>query len=502
MSGFSQGFSLGTVGNIPPSIYRNHASLEVHTDFVETKLKKELHLGRIKGPYDTPPLPNFKSSPLGVVPKKEPNSYRLIHDLSFGPENTAVNHFIPFENSTVTLETFDDVVSLVLKAGRDCLLCKADIEDAFSILPMSPLDYHKLGFSFKGKFYFSRVLPMGASSSVQIFESFSKALQWILQTKYGIKFVSHIIDDFIFVGSKNSSEVSTSLQNFFQVCTELGIPIKHSKTALPTTCAIIHGIELDTHSMEARLPQDKLSVLNSLLSDNLRRKKIKLRELQSLLGHLNFACKAIRPGRCFLRRLYDLSVGHMNPEHRIKLNSEARADLKVWASFIKDYNGRTLLSDQQFLSSDTLQLYSDAAGSIGFACMYRNEWACGLFTDEVKKIHINTLELYPITLAVCLFGKLWQNRNILFMCDNQCIVHCLNKQTSKNKIIMKLIRKIVLQSLKFNFCFASKYISSKNNFVLDKLSRFQIVEARKVAPHMNPDPHPIPDELLPQNILL
>ena len=118
---------MGTVGILPSSIFPNHATLEVHAEFVETNLKKELQLGCINGPYDIPPPPNFNSSPLGVVFKKEPDSYRLIHDLSFGPGNTAVDHFILVENSTVTLETFDDVVSLVLKAGRDSLLCKADI---------------------------------------------------------------------------------------------------------------------------------------------------------------------------------------------------------------------------------------------------------------------------------------------------------------------------------------------------------------------------------------
>jgi hypothetical protein len=49
-------------------------------------------------------------------------------------------------------------------------------------------------------FYFDRCLPMGASSSCQIFEKFSCAIQWIMQTKYHAAGMSHIIDDFLFVG--------------------------------------------------------------------------------------------------------------------------------------------------------------------------------------------------------------------------------------------------------------------------------------------------------------
>ena len=84
--------------------------------FVDEKLKTELALVRIKGPYAYPLLPNFKFSPLGVGPKKDHNSFRLIHDLSFGP---------------VTLETFDDDALMVIPAGKGCLLSKGYIVTIF-----------------------------------------------------------------------------------------------------------------------------------------------------------------------------------------------------------------------------------------------------------------------------------------------------------------------------------------------------------------------------------
>lgn len=38
-------------------------------------------------------------------------------------------------------------------------------------------------------------------------------------------------------------------------------------------------------------------------------KKVTLRQLQSLLGKLNFACRAVVPGRAFCRWLIDATVG-------------------------------------------------------------------------------------------------------------------------------------------------------------------------------------------------
>ncbi len=100
---------------------------------------------------------------------------------------------------------------------------------------------------------------------LHIFESFATALQWILQTKMQVRGVSHIIDDFIFVGRANTPECGVSLQRFMDLCGELGVPIKHIKTVLPTSCAQVHGLELDTKLMEARLPRDKLEHLKVML---------------------------------------------------------------------------------------------------------------------------------------------------------------------------------------------------------------------------------------------
>lgn len=65
-----------------------------------------------------------------------------------------------------------------------------------------------------------------------------------------------------------------------------------------------------------------------------KKKKIKLRDLQSLIGLLNFACYVVVPGRAFLRRLINLTKGVIKPYHKIRLNKQDRLDLKAWADFI------------------------------------------------------------------------------------------------------------------------------------------------------------------------
>ena len=213
--GFESGFRINSSIDTDPrkGLYENHKSVNDNLSIVQTKLDKEKALGRIAGPCQNPPLYNMVVSPLGLVPKREPGYFRLIHDLSYPKENSVNAHIAP-EFSSVSFEMLDDCISIMLELGKGCLVAKADIKDAFRIISISPLHYRLLGFKFKGQFYFDMCLPMGCSTSCQTFESFSQAVQWICVHKANILHISHIIDDFIFFG-KTISRCQLYLDRFF-----------------------------------------------------------------------------------------------------------------------------------------------------------------------------------------------------------------------------------------------------------------------------------------------
>ena len=168
-----------------------------------------------------------------------------------------------------------------------------------------------------------------------------------------------------FVGEENINKCSVALNTFLTLSKTLGVPIKDEKTQLPTTCITIYCIEIDSWAMVARLPKDKIAKSLGLLSIFKVKKRKLFFENYSLTGLLNFACSVVVPGRAFLRRLLDLTIGHSCPHYRITLNSEARADLRAWFDFIFNYNGKSCFLFQKWVSSESLKLYSDAAGIHG-----------------------------------------------------------------------------------------------------------------------------------------
>ena len=108
------------------------------------------------------------------------------------------------------------------------------------------------------------------------------------------------------------------------MCKYLGVPIAPEKTVGPSTILTFAGIELDTNAMEARLPADKILKTRSILFEFLCRRKATLKEVQSLIGLLNFACTVVPPGRAFLRRLIDLTKGVHAPFYRIRLTRSVK----------------------------------------------------------------------------------------------------------------------------------------------------------------------------------
>ncbi|XP_068721411.1 uncharacterized protein [Montipora capricornis] len=378
-------------------------------------------------------------------------------------------------------------------------MAKTDIKNAFRIIPIRPEDYGLLGMQWRDLYYYDRCMPMGCSSSCLTFETFSTAVEWIAHSKLNISYILHLLDDFLLI-APSMQLCQMQLDLFLSLCSYLGIPMAPEKTFGPVTTLSFAGIELDSVLLEARLPSDKLDKCRSLISEFLQRKKVTLKEVQSLTGLLNFACSVVRPGRAFLRRLIDRTVGIRSPEHRIRLNKEVKQDLKLWLSFLSNFNGRSFFLEEHWLSSTKLNLFTDASGSLGFGAIFGSHWCYGKWPPGWVQKNIAFLEFYPIVLSLHLWGEAMCNQCILFFTDNESLVHVINKQSCKDKSLMVFVRKLVSICLHYNIVFKAKHISGVRNKLADALSRLQVHTFTQLAPaYMDPLPTEVPQYLQPQS---
>lgn len=497
-NGIEHGFRIGFSDNEIElrSARSNMLSAIEHSQIVTDYIKGELasqHLLRV-GPVSSHKLPIVQLSPLGVIPKKgRPNCWRLIMDLS-APQAHSVNDGIAKELCSLHYSSLDDAAAKVSELGPGALLAKMDIRQAYRNIPVAPEDKPLLGLQWNGQIYIDQVLPFGLRSAPMIFSAIADALLWIMLKK-GVSWGIHYIDDFLTIGAPYSEECARNTQIMQSVCDEAGLPIEPSKSLGPTTSLVFLGILIDSEKGELRLPQEKLTQLQDMISQWRGRKACRKRELLSLIGSLSHACKVVRSGRTFLRRLIDLSTKAVRLDHFIRLNEEARADLEWWYQFISPWNGVSLLSSLT-TQSPAASIYSDASGSWGCGAICRADWFQLKWDSRAEHYHISIKELIPIVIATAIWGQHFKGKALHILSDNSAAVAAVNNQTSAVKEMAHLLRCLSFITARFQLHISASHIPGRHNEMADALSRNNITMFHSLCPQAAKAPSLVPNELI------
>lgn len=460
---------------------------------VRLLLSKELDKGFLFGPFISIPFKDYRINPLGLAEHKYSKKKRLIVDMS-APHNNgdhpSLNSLIDKETHSLQYVRIDDAIELIRKLGPGSLLVKTDISDAFKLIPIRPDLWPFHGVSWENRYYFYSRLVFGSRSSPKIFDNLSIAICWITQHVYHIENVLHLLDDFLVV-IPTSTDAHLIKEKFLSIFHSLRVPIAQHKTEGPATCLEYLGIILDSEKMEARLPRQKtLRILDTIEAFTSRRTCTK-RELLSLLGHMSFAGKVVRPGRSFISHLISLSTSVEKLHHHVTLTADVRADLNMWADFLRNWNGASFFIDANITLAADLTIFTDATPS-SYGGFFKSQWFQGLFPPDFfhEQQSMALCELYPIVLAAALWGSNWANKRILFYCDNLSTVNIISKGRSKVPSIMKLMRRLTFLSCVHNFVIHAKHIPGVENDIADSISRFQMDKFFRLAPQSDRDPMP------------
>lgn len=496
VKGFTSGFELGHYNNpIGNNVKQPKLSPDLHLILME-KINNEVTLGRIKGPFYYPPFQNFQISPVTIREKSTPGKYRLLHNLSYPYDESSINNNITENHKTVKYSNIKDAIKCLNFLGPGTFTAKSDIKDAFRLIPIRQEDHPKLGIHVNNSYYYDTTLPMGSSSSCQLFELFSTALHHIVQFFMPHCHLIHYIDDFFFM-AKNKLLCDIGIQIFKDICNDIGVPLAPGKTTSPSLSTSFLGIQLDTACMCAKLPEDKLIHYTEEVKVVIKKRSITKHSLQSLIGKLSFASSVV-PARAFLRRMITFMSRATHPHHYITINKTLKSDLLTWLTFLENYNGITYFRALGSVNSDTLYMGSDAS-KMGFGCTFLKHWIQGKYSGIWREKDITTLELYPIYLMMALFGRLIKNSNIIFYCDNMAIVHIINSQSTKHPFMMSIVRSLVLILVEHNINLTCRHIPGKINHICDRLSRFQDAVPLLKEQSMSLTPTEIPTYLLPQH---
>ncbi|CAF1277097.1 unnamed protein product [Didymodactylos carnosus] len=259
------------------------------------------------------------------------------------------------------------------------------------------------------------------------------------------------------------------------------------------------GLILDTIRFQIIVPDEKKLRIIESIESVLHKRIINKRQLFSLLGHLQFAMRAILPGRWFLSFLITLSTSVKQLFHNVTVGQECKNDLMMWFKFPQLWNGVSFFMQPSLTLVSDLDLYTDAVTSLGFGIVYGNKWRYDSCSNApLQEYFVNPkpsiayLELYSAVVASLLWGKEWSSKRTLFHSDNTATVQIINKGRSRCPAIMKVMRHLTLQAAKCNFYVRARYVPGKHNVLADPFSCLKIQKFKALLPTADEFPVPVP----------
>ena len=275
----------------------NNASALAHPNELSAALDLEVARGHTAGPFPAPPTAPFRCNPLGARVKPD-GSVRIILDLS-QPDGGSVNAFIDPDRFSLQYTTMDQAIAALFAAGpHGALMAKADLKHAFRLIPVRPSQWWLLGFCWDNRYFFDVRLPFGLRSACGIFNDLALVLRDAVSFHSNNPQVFHYLDDFFFSPS-TSPLCAASYHAFLSLCEEGGLPVAQDKCQPPSTRMELLGCVLDTTRLTISLPDRQVGDIVAALRSVRRSRKVRQRELLSLLGKLVHAAKCIPAGRSF-----------------------------------------------------------------------------------------------------------------------------------------------------------------------------------------------------------
>ena len=135
-------------------------------------------------------------------------------------------------------------------------------------------------------------------------------------------------------------------------------------------------------------------------------------------------------------------------------------------------------------------IYKDVSGSWGCGAFMSGQWLQWEWPGEWVLQGIMAKELVPIVLSCIVWGPQLTKQPVLILCDNLSLVNAINKGSSKDLMVMQLLRSLWFFTAYFDILLVANHIPGVCNTTADQLSRNQMITFFTMNPHASRVPTP------------
>ena len=515
--------------DLPPCHVKNVQSAKKNSTLVTDSIATWVKKGFVRGPFDYPPLPRFRSNCLMAIEQHE--KLRLVLNVSL-PENQSFNSNIEdVKLEKVRMSSARLFGYSVKKCGRNAVFSKFDLCDAYKNVKCPTTDYRLQGFEWLGKFFFENRQIFGARSSVTNFDIVGNTIQCIAICLCTIlsELVHRQLDDVPVVSPANKNWCKEFSDCYSSLCKQLNIQIasdcpKFEKAFSNVTAGKVLGIWFDSSDLSWSLPKEKKDRAIAAICKSLT-EEVDLLSMQKLVGRLN-DISLMCPFLLGFKRpiIDDLRTLQNEKLDAIRISEQSKKDLLVWLGFLTDpldalpiprepsgptVTRKSFISDAAGQAANCHAKTGPGVASVGFdengkfIFAQRITWPIDMISKCIdgKGVRMGdkstTLEMIGLLLPWLSMPKKLKNQHVVFEVDNIACVHGWENRSLKGEIMASIIiRSILLISSFLGSSVHVFHVPRKSNWeslVVDRMSRLDTMNSfdqdlLKSFSYMSPGP--------------
>ena len=205
---------------------------------------------------------------------------------------------------------------------------KIDLAHYFCQLPIDPSNFSVLCFVWDNQFYFDIMSQQGLHSAPYFAQRTSNSIRYIHNSMDYYLF--NYMDDFL--GAELWQKIWRSFLKLQCTLHDIGVKQSEEKCVEPTKVTNCPGNQVNAEEQTISVLPDRLEQIVDKVTMWEDRKIITKKELQCIMGRLNFVCHCIRPGHIFMARMLNC-LQDMGKKTKIAIPEQMKKDLVCWKIF-------------------------------------------------------------------------------------------------------------------------------------------------------------------------
>ncbi|KAA6392864.1 MAG: putative reverse transcriptase [Streblomastix strix] len=373
------------------------------------------------------------------------------------------------------MENINTVMQLIQKGDYSTHL---DMEKAYHHVRVSQELQKYFGFHFRGKAYTYVGLPFGWNRSPMVFCRIMKQAVRAIRERWKVRVIQYIDD--ILLLSQDKIQLQTDTLEIMKFMEQLGWKIQRLKcrTNAQKTFEFL-GWKWSTMNLTIQLTAVRRRQLKHRLSRWIeivkRGERVKIKDLASVIGELNFVRTQLVDASLHMRTLYRIqtqAVFRSTWKGRCRMDRRSLGDLTWWLEKIKENQPMCFEKTQPSFVLTTDASETSWGAVLELATMeeepiYR--------TEEWGKQWIlkssNQREMTAILMALrSLRDFIPKGSCILVRTDNTVTEFCIRKWKAKQDLL-QIVRRIRKHVLENNLKLEMVHIQGFKNVIADSLSR-------------------------------